>query len=117
MDIKDRLKSVRRWGGYVLLLVVGAAMGAGGMYVEKDKERERGDMYYEQCQKLSEDVAEKNKTIDQLNETISELRSRLVYFSSYRQNQLDNIARQQQQIQSELQRQRTRDFFEGRFPY
>ena len=117
MNVKERLRPMRKWGANALFLIVGFGIGTMLMLAEKNKEQERGDMYYDKCQQLSRDIEEKDKTITELNASIVDLQNRLSYYSAARQRQLDNIAWQQQQIQSELQRQRTRDFFEGRFPY
>ena len=117
MNVKELFKPTKKWSIYVLFLIVGVAIGAGGMFSEKNKDQKRGDMYFDKCQQLSRDIEDKNKRITELNAIITDLQNRLSFYSDARQRQLDNIAWQQQQIQSELQRQRTRDFVEGRFPY
>lgn len=117
MNVKERLRPMRKWGVNALFLIVGVGIGSGVMLSEKNKEQRRGDIYYDKCQQLSRDIDKKDKMISELNANIVDLQNRLSFYSAARQRQLDNIAWQQQQIQSELQRQRTRDFFEGRFPY
>lgn len=43
------IENMREWRVNVLFMIVGIGLGAMVMLVQKNKEQERGDMYFDKC--------------------------------------------------------------------